>query len=151
MPSFYQIINNINISGTVGSTQVGTGLSNLIGTGISTSLGLGTTYNTNPSYSTYTNPLLTSGMSKIKPLDELDIGVGRYGNRAGTPCSPIPPNWGLDSYTGIDGVNPAFMHQNRPLSRMGLELDSKLTTFYLSFIILIIHFIIFLYRDMTSK
>jgi RIMS-binding protein 2 len=114
----------------------GGGVSSLIGTGLTgagTGLGLSSTnplanlgYNPS-SYSTYTNPLLTSGAMKMKPLDDLDL-IGRYGNRAGTPCSPIPPvNWGLDSYSGIDGVNPAFMHhsQNRPLSRIGLDLDGE--------------------------
>lgn len=95
--------------------------SNLGGTSVLTSLGLG--YNTS-SYSTYTNPLLTSGAMKLKTLDDFDIGISRY-NRVGTPCSPIPSaGWGLDSYSGIDGfrdgVNPGFMHsQSRPLSRLG--------------------------------
>ena len=80
------------------------------------------------SYSTYTNPLLTSGMTvKLKPYDDLDL-VTRYGQRSGTPNSPVPPaSWGLDSYGGLDGVNPAFMHTQRPLSRLGgLDLDGKL-------------------------
>lgn len=84
-----------------------------------TSLG-GLGYNTS-SYSTYTNPLITSGAMKLKTLDDFDIGISRF-NRVGlsSPCSPIPPSgWGLDSY-GIDGVNPGFMHsQSRPLSRLG--------------------------------
>lgn len=92
---------------------------------------------TSSSYSTYTNPLLSSGpMSmKLKPLDEIDMG--RYSNpganRSGTPLSPIPSNsWALDSYGagGLDGVNPTFMHTSvqRPLSRLGgLDLDSELT------------------------
>lgn len=92
------------------------GVTGLGGTSVLTSLGLG--YNTS-SYSTYTNPLITSGAMKLKTLDDFDIGISRY-NRVGTPCSPIPSaGWGLDSY-GIDGVNPAFMHsQSRPLSRLG--------------------------------
>lgn len=90
------------------------------------------------SYSTYTNPLLTSGaMSmKLKPLDEIDLGLGRYStgaNRGGTPLSPLPSNsWALDSYGnmgGMDGVNPTFMHTSggqRPLSRLGgLDLDGE--------------------------
>lgn len=99
------------------------------GTSVLTSLGLG--YNTS-SYSTYTNPLITSGAMKLKTLDDFDIGISRY-NRVGTPCSPIPSaGWGLDSYTGIDGVNPGFMHsQSRPLSRLGgLDgLDGESTRF----------------------
>lgn len=99
------------------------------GASVLTSLGLG--YNTS-SYSTYTNPLITSGAMKLKTLDDFDIGISRY-NRVGTPCSPIPPaGWGLDSYSGIDGVNPGFMHsQSRPLSRLGgLDgLDGELPRF----------------------
>ena len=101
-------------------------LSNVTGTGLSglNSLGLG--YNTNSSFPTYTNPLLSSGAMKLKTLDDLDLN--RY-NRIPTPCSPIlPSSWGLDSsYTsGIDGVNPGFMHtQNRPMSRLGLDLDGE--------------------------
>lgn len=101
--------------GTTGLNLTSTG--HLGGTSVLTSLGLG--YNTS-SYSTYTNPLITSGAMKLKTLDDFDIGISRY-NRVGTPCSPIPSaGWGLDSYTGIDGVNPVFMHsQSRPLSRLG--------------------------------
>lgn len=102
----------LNLSSTNPLTGGVTGLG---GTSVLTSLGLG--YSS--SYSTYTNPLITSGAMKLKTLDDFDIGISRY-NRGGTPCSPIPPGgWGLDSY-GIDGVNPGFMHsQSRPLSRLG--------------------------------
>lgn len=131
-----------SVLGPVGSSGVGTtgltGLSGGLGTG-SSGLGLSSgnpltstygsnlpNFNTSTSYSTYTNPLLGSGgiSSKIKPLDELDL-LTRYAQRGGTPCSPIPPaSWGLDSFGGIDGVNPAFMHsQNRSL--IGMELDGK--------------------------
>lgn len=101
-------------------------LSNVGGAGLSglNSLGLG--YSTSSSFPTYTNPLLSSGAMKLKTLDDLDLN--RY-NRIPTPCSPIlPSSWGLDSsYTsGIDGVNPGFMHsQNRPISRLGLDLEGK--------------------------
>lgn len=70
---------------------------------------------------------------KMKPLDEIDLGLSRYpvcGNRSGTPLSPIPSNsWALDGYTsGLEAVNPAFMHTQRPLSRLGgLDLDSELS------------------------
>lgn len=91
------------------------------GTSGLTSLSLGF----NPSsYSTYTNPLLTSGPMKMKTLDDLEIGLRL--NRGGTPCSPIPSaGWGLDSFaSGIDGANPVYMHtQSRPLSRLGLDLE----------------------------
>ncbi|XP_055604751.1 uncharacterized protein LOC129752985 [Uranotaenia lowii] len=132
------------VLGSVGSSGVGTtGVSGLTGLppGLGAAAGLGlsstnpltsslgtnlTNFSTSTSYSTYTNPLLASGgiSSKIKPLDELDL-LTRYGQRGGTPCSPIPPaSWGLDSYSGIDGVNPAFMHtQNRTL--IGMELDAR--------------------------
>lgn len=117
---------NSGLGGTTGlnlsSSNPLSGLSGL------TSLGLG--YNSS-SYSTYTNPLISSGAMKLKTLDDFEIGINRY-NRGGTPCSPIPTtSWGLDNYTsgGIDGINPAFMHshsQSRPLSRLGLDgLDGK--------------------------
>lgn len=101
------------------SNPLSGGVTGLGGTSVLTSLGLG--YSS--SYSTYTNPLITSGAMKLKTLDDFDIGISRF-NRGGTPCSPIPPGgWGLDSY-GIDGVNPGFMHsQSRPLSRLGGVLD----------------------------
>lgn len=75
-------------------------------------------------YSTYTNPLASGGMRK--PYDDLDLIVGgRYGPRPLTPTSPIPTgNWGLDGY--LDGVNPAFVHTQRPHSHLGaLDLESK--------------------------
>uniref|UniRef100_A0A182TW45 RIMS-binding protein 2 n=1 Tax=Anopheles melas TaxID=34690 RepID=A0A182TW45_9DIPT len=136
------------LASVLGTTSgvTGAGVSGLsgLGSGLGTGAGLNltstnpltstlgtnlTNYNTSSSYSTYTNPLLsgTGGISSklnMKPLDELDL-LTRYGQRGGTPCSPIPPaNWGLDSYTGIDGVNPAFMHtQNRSL--IGMELEAR--------------------------
>lgn len=61
-----------------------------------------------------------------KPYDDLDLIVGgRYGPRPLTPTSPIPPaNWGLDSFGFMDGVNPAFTHHQRSLSRLGpLDLE----------------------------
>jgi RIMS-binding protein 2 len=126
------------------STGLGTGLnltstnllsSDLGGTSRLTSLGLG--YNT--SYSTYTNPLITSGAMKLKTLDDFDIGINRY-NRVGTPCSPIPGSWGLDSYSRLEGVNPGFMHsQSRPLSRLGALDDLEGEPTFLS------HFRLFAY------
>lgn len=108
-------------------------VSNLIGgtggiSGLSSSAvnPLGANLGYNSGYSTYTNPLLTN--MKLKPYDDLDlIGGGRYGPRAVTPSSPIPSaTWGLDSYTSLDGVNPAFMHAQRPLSRLGgLDLEGN--------------------------
>lgn len=101
----------LNLSST---NPLSSGLSGLgVASGL-TSLGLGY-----PStYSTYTNPLLTSGAIKLRTLDDFDIGINRF-NRVGTPCSPIPDRWGLDNI-GIDGINPGFMHsQSRPISRIG--------------------------------
>uniref|UniRef100_A0A6B2ED43 Putative peripheral benzodiazepine receptor prax-1 n=1 Tax=Phlebotomus kandelakii TaxID=1109342 RepID=A0A6B2ED43_9DIPT len=118
------VLGAAGLAGAGSSSLIGTsGLAGLGGTSLPSGLG---GYNTS-SYSTYTNPLLTSGAMKLKSLDEIDLGIGRYGNRAGTPCSPIPPaSWGLDSYSGLDGVNPTFMHTQRPLSRLGgLDLDSR--------------------------
>lgn len=111
---------------TTGLTGL-SGVTGLMGTGLSntlqTNLGLGT----NTSYSTYTNPLLTSGLSsKLKTLDDLDLSLTRYQHRS-SPCSPIPPiGWELDRY-GIDPIGTSFMHsQSRPISRIGvLDLDSK--------------------------
>lgn len=131
----YQTAGASNLLGAgVGTSS---GISNLIGpsglsglscvnplTGtMSTSLG----YNVGgTSYSTYTNPLLGCN-TRLKTYDDLDLIGGRYGNRAGTPSSPIPPaSWGLDSYSGLDGVNPTFMHTQRSLSRLGgLDLECK--------------------------
>lgn len=139
-----------NLLTGLGAGAPSSGVSNLVGglSGLSSSVhplsntlpaNLG--YNPSSAYSNFTNPLLTSTGLKLKPYDDLDlIGSGRYANRALSPSSPIPSaNWGLDSYSGLDGVNPAFMHTQRPLSRLGgLELESKsiLQTF-LSFLFLI--------------
>ncbi|KAG4069628.1 hypothetical protein HA402_014651 [Bradysia odoriphaga] len=126
-------VNNILGTGLSGQSQVGgaSGLSGLMGTtglGLSSTNPLSTTlpgigYNSS-SYSTYTNPLLTSGAMniKLKTYDDLDM-IARYGNRSGTtPSSPIPSaNWGLDCYSGLDGVNPAFMHAHSRLGGLDLE------------------------------
>lgn len=121
---------------TGGGIGGGCGLSSTLGGGGVGQLG---GYNTSTSYSTYTNPLLTSGAMnmKLKTYDEIDL-ISRYGGgRATTPNSPIPPagSWGggLDSYgAGLDGVNPTFMHTH---SRHGgglMELDCK-TYFFTAF------------------
>lgn len=113
-------------AGLCGTTS---GLANLSLTSTLPNLGY-----TSSSYSTYTNPLLSGAMNmKLKPLDDIDLGLGRYstsatrGDRSGTPLSPIPSNsWGLDSYSGLEAVNPTFMHSQRPLSRLGgLDLDGE--------------------------
>lgn len=126
------------LSGTTGlhGGLASTGLSGIGGLGGTSSLigGLGmsstlptnlTGLGTNTLYSTYTNPLLTSGVtSKLKALDDLDLAMARH--RTISPLSPIPPTgWDIDRY-GLDGVNPTYMHSHsRPLSRIGLDLDSK--------------------------
>lgn len=139
--SSYSYQTSAGVSG-IGSnllTGLGAGTSNLVAGGLSglpqgvhplsnampANLG---GYNPNAAaYSNYTNPLLGTAGMKLKPYDDLDlITSGRYANRS-SPNSPIPPaSWGLDSYSGLDGVNPAFMHTQRPLSRLGaLDLECK--------------------------
>lgn len=119
-------------TGPIGLTGTGylssTGLHGLGGLGMSSTLppnltGLGT----NTSYSTYTNPLLASGVTtKLKALDDLDLAMARH--RVASPLSPLPGcGWDIDRY-GLDSVvAPTYMHsQSRPLSRIGgLDLDSK--------------------------
>lgn len=123
------------LSGTGGLSGLGTGLSGLSGLGGTTGLshlGMSSTLppnltglGTNTSYSTYANPLLTSGVtSKLnRAYDDLDLALARH--RATTsPLSPIPP-WDMDRY-GLETINPSYMHsQSRPLSRIGIDLDSK--------------------------
>ncbi|XP_061722538.1 RIMS-binding protein 2 isoform X4 [Cydia pomonella] len=99
---------------------------------------------------TYTNPLLSSGIGtntmniKLKPLDEIDLGIGRYGTttsgvgRVATPVTPHQPGWslGLDSQFGTDrlgALDSGFSHDRnqRALSRImpnsGLEMDIRNT------------------------
>ncbi|KAM3963799.1 LOW QUALITY PROTEIN: RIMS binding protein [Aphomia sociella] len=99
---------------------------------------------------TYTNPLLSSGLGtntmniKLKPLDEIDLGIGRFGTnttgvgRVATPVTPHQPSWslGLDSQFAPDrlgGVDTGFSHDRnqRALSRIlpnsGLEMDVRNT------------------------
>ena len=56
----------LNLSST---NPLGGGVSGLGGTSVLTSLGLGYT----SSYSTYTNPLITSGAMKLKTLDDFEV------------------------------------------------------------------------------
>ncbi|XP_045523230.1 RIMS-binding protein 2 isoform X5 [Pieris brassicae] len=88
------------LSNLTGGTQIGALNTNLTSTSV---------YGTGSG--TYTNPLLTSGLGtnpmniKLKPMDEIDLGLGRYGTnnpamiRAVTPVTPHQPSWslGLDS------------------------------------------------------
>ncbi|KAJ0173196.1 hypothetical protein K1T71_011372 [Dendrolimus kikuchii] len=98
---------------------------------------------------TYTNPLLSTGLSnpmniKLKPLDEIDLGIGRYATtttgvgRVATPVTPHQPSWslGLDSQFGTDrlgGLDSSFSHDRnqRTLSRImpnpGLDIDVRNT------------------------
>ncbi|XP_047999657.1 uncharacterized protein LOC125236775 [Leguminivora glycinivorella] len=99
---------------------------------------------------TYTNPLLSSGIGtnamniKLKPLDEIDLGLGRYGTttsgvgRVATPVTPHQPGWslGLDSQFGTDrlgALDSGYSHDRnqRALSRImpnsGLEMDIRNT------------------------
>ncbi|KAL4703509.1 hypothetical protein ACJJTC_018093, partial [Scirpophaga incertulas] len=130
---------------------LGNPLSNITGTSqlgtLNTSLSATNAYGTG----TYTNPLLSSGLGtnamniKLKPLDEIDLGIGRYGTTTGvgrvaTPVTPHQPSWniGLDSQFGqdrISGMDPGFSHDRnqRALSRMipnaGMDMDVRNTHF----------------------
>ncbi|XP_069357174.1 RIMS-binding protein 2 isoform X3 [Maniola hyperantus] len=81
---------------------------------------------------TYTNPLLSSGLGtntmniKLKPIDEIDLGLSRYGTnnpsmvRAATPVTPHQPTWNLalDSQYGTDRIGNLenFLHDRGPRS-----------------------------------
>lgn len=126
---------------------IGNALSNLTGGhqlgGLSTSLS-GTAYGAGTG--TYTNPLMSSGMGtnamnmKIKPLDEIDLGMSRYGTtsnamaRVSTPVTPHQAVWnlGLENQYGTDrlgGIDTSYDRNSRALARImpnsGLEVDSK--------------------------
>lgn len=126
-------LSGLGLGGGLTSTGLGgvgglTGVSGLTGTGLSNTLPLSLGLGTNTSFTTFTNPLLSSHMStKLKAYDDLDLSLARH--RVGSPLSPlIPPGvtgWDLDRY-GLEGINPTYMHSlSRPLSRIGLDLDSK--------------------------
>ncbi|KAI5632354.1 variant SH3 domain-containing protein [Phthorimaea operculella] len=154
-------LNNVqtSLSGGLTSTLSGlqstltgglTNLTNLTGTsnlgGLNTSLAGTSAYGTT---GTYTNPLLSSGLSnplnmnmKIKPLDDIDLGLGRYGTntsgvgRVATPVTPHQPSWnlGLDSQFGTDrlgGLDSSLIHDRsqRALSRImpnsAMEIDVR--------------------------
>lgn len=148
--------NNLSsgLSNTLGGLQstltsgLGNALSNLTGTqlgGLNTSLGGTSAYGTGTG--TYTNPLLSGGLGtnpmniKLKPLDEIDLGLGRYGNTAGvgrvaTPVTPHQPQWnlGLDSQFGTDrlgGLDSGFSHDRnqRAIARImpntSLEMEGE--------------------------
>lgn len=141
------------LTGTLTGMQ--SSLTGGIGTNLSNALS-GLTGNTNLSglssnlsygQSTYTNPLIGSGLSgsnamniKLKPLEEMELGAGRFGGgRAATPVTPHhQTSWGMEGLSGqfgLDGIgalNPGFVHsQTRPMSRMipnvpgGLDMDGK--------------------------
>ncbi|CAH0713674.1 unnamed protein product, partial [Brenthis ino] len=79
---------------------------------------------------TYTNPLVPSGLGtntmniKLKPIDEIDLGLSRYGTnnpsmvRAATPVTPHQPTWnlGLESQFGTDRIGnlDTFLHDRGP-------------------------------------
>ncbi|CAG9559185.1 unnamed protein product [Danaus chrysippus] len=115
-----------NLSGSLGNP-----LSNLTGTGqignLNTSLTGTNAYGTG--VGTYTNPLLSGGLGtntmniKLKPIDEIDLGLSRYGTnpplvRATTPVTPHQPSWnlGLDSQFGTDRIGnmDTFIHDRGP-------------------------------------
>lgn len=110
--------------GLTGQTCMG-GVSGLTGAGLSNTLPISLSLGTNTSFTTFTNPLLSS--TRVKAYDDLDLSLARH--RVGSPLSPlIPPGvtgWDLDRY-GLEGINPTYMHSlSRPLSRIGFDLDSK--------------------------
>lgn len=126
------------LSNLTGGTQLGGMNTSLTGT---SGYGTGT--------GTYTNPLLSGGLGanpmniKLKPLDEIDLGIGRYPNTTGgvgrvaTPVTPHQPSWnlGLDSQFGTDRlgalVDTSYSHDRNPrtLSRImpnsGLDIDGE--------------------------
>ncbi|CAH2093659.1 unnamed protein product [Euphydryas editha] len=107
------------LSNITGGTQIG---------GLNTSLTGTNAYGTG--VGTYTNPLLSSGLGtntmniKLKPIDEIDLGLSRYGAsnppivRAATPVTPHQPTWnlGLDSQFGTDRIGnlDTFLHDRGP-------------------------------------
>ncbi|XP_053617014.1 RIMS-binding protein 2 isoform X4 [Plodia interpunctella] len=155
-------LNNVqtSLSGGLTSTLGGiqsslTGLTNPLGnltggtqlSALNTSLTGTNVYGTT---GTYTNPLLSSGLGtntmniKLKPLDEIDLGLGRFGTtttgtgRVATPVTPHQAGWnlGLDSQYGPDrlgGIDTGFSHDRnqRALSRImpnsGLDMDVRNT------------------------
>lgn len=136
-------------------TSLPSGISNTLGGLQSYTSGLGNALTnltsltgTNPygTTGTYTNPLLSSGLGtnpmniKLKPLDDIDIGLGRYGTttsgvgRVATPVTPHQASWslGLDSQYGTDrlgGLDSGFgSHDRNPraLSRIMPDMDGKI-------------------------
>lgn len=94
---------------------------------------------------TYTNPLLSGGLGtntmniKLKPLEEIEFGIGRYGTttsgvgRVATPVTPHQPTWNLgldsqfasDKLCAIDGYGHDINQRglSRSLPSSGLEMD----------------------------
>lgn len=128
-----------SLTGGIGSnlTNPLSGLTNTNLSGLSSNLGYG--------QGPYVNPMV-GGMAgsnamniKLKPLEEMELGAGRYAGRAATPVTPHhQPSWALETlggqYTldGLGALNPGFVHsQARPLSRMmpnvpgGMDMDGK--------------------------
>lgn len=122
------------LSNLTGGTQIGALNANLTSTSV---------YGTG----TYTNPLLTSGLGsnpmniKLKPMDEIDLGLGRYGTnnpamiRAVTPVTPHQPGWnlGLDSQfpDRLAGLESSLYHDRGPrnmrlLQNNMLDMDGKI-------------------------
>lgn len=98
----------------------------LYGPGLSGPSTYPTTYDlggaTLSSTSSYSNPysnILTA--SKLKPIDDIDIGLGRF--TRSSPCSPIIPNsWALDEFS------EGLLHSGRTGLPLGsLDIDSEYT------------------------
>ncbi|XP_075983360.1 RIMS binding protein isoform X4 [Anticarsia gemmatalis] len=156
-------LNNPQTSLSGGLTSTLGGLQSTLTSGLSNALsnltagaqlgGLNTSLTGTNAYGTgtgtYTNPLLSSGLGtnpmniKLKPLDEIDLGLGRYPTttagvgRVATPVTPHQPSWslGLDSQFGTDRlgglVDTSYSHDRNPraLSRImpnsGLDIDGR--------------------------
>lgn len=110
-------------SGLTGPATTGHHSSALYGLGLTGTCTYPTAYDLGGvgSTSSYSNPysnLLTA--TKLKPIDDIDIAIGRY--TRSSPCSPIPPNtWGLDEFS------EGLLHTGRPGLALGsLDIDSKL-------------------------
>ncbi|VVC97863.1 unnamed protein product [Leptidea sinapis] len=129
------------LSNLTGATQIGGLNTNMTSTNL---YGTGT--------GTYTNPLLTSGLGsnamniKLKPMDEIDLGLGRYGThnpsmiRAATPVTPHQPNWslGLDSQfpDRLGALESTMYHGPRNMrhipNNMMLDIDVRNTHNYMN-------------------
>ncbi|XP_064550324.1 uncharacterized protein Rbp isoform X11 [Drosophila montana] len=126
-------INMLDTSALLGLGPVGggiTGATSLYGLSAGAAGALGSSYG--PPFmdaaSSASYPFTSAALrqaTKMKMLDEIDIPLGRYGNRS-SPCSPIPmghSSWGLDDFT--DGLGASIMHNRSGLALGALDLDTR--------------------------